>query len=53
MPFITVDWLGGVFSTLSLVFKKEFDVIAGVTYSMVIVRIRVYTVMCWMDLLTA
>lgn len=32
-----IDMLGGVFSTLSLVFKTEFDVIAGVTYSLVVV----------------
>lgn len=36
--FIAIDCLGGVFSVLSLVFKEEFDVIAGVTYSLVIVR---------------
>ena len=34
---MAIDCLGGVFSTLSLVFKEEFDVIAGVTYSLVIV----------------
>lgn len=34
---MVIDWLGGVFSTLSLVFKEKFDVIAGVTYSLVIV----------------
>ena len=32
-----VDMMGGVFSVLSLVFKTEFDVIAGVTYSLVVV----------------
>lgn len=37
--FILVDALGGVFSLLSLIFKEEFDVIAGVTYSVVIVGI--------------
>lgn len=32
-----IDMMGGVFSTLSLVFKTEFDVIAAVTYSLVVV----------------
>ena len=32
-----IDMMGGVFSVLSLVFKTEFDVIAGVTYSLVVV----------------
>jgi len=36
IPFMTVDWLGGIFNLLSLVFKKEFDAIAGVTFSMVV-----------------
>ncbi|KAJ7148495.1 hypothetical protein C8R43DRAFT_1009158 [Mycena crocata] len=36
ISFIVVDLLGGVFSDLSLVFKEEFDVIAGITYSVVI-----------------
>ncbi|KAI0766700.1 PQ loop repeat-domain-containing protein [Trametes elegans] len=35
--FITVDMAGGVFSDLSLAFKEEFDIIAGVTYSIVVV----------------
>ncbi|EGN91977.1 hypothetical protein SERLA73DRAFT_191748 [Serpula lacrymans var. lacrymans S7.3] len=35
--FMAIDLLGGVFSDLSLVFKSNFDVIAGVTYSVVIV----------------
>ncbi|KAJ3544713.1 hypothetical protein NM688_g5710 [Phlebia brevispora] len=35
--FMFVDMMGGVFSTLSLIFKTEFDVIAGVTYSLVVV----------------
>ncbi|KAI0675703.1 PQ loop repeat-domain-containing protein [Trametes maxima] len=35
--FILVDMLGGVFSDLSLAFKEEFDVVAGVTYSLVVV----------------
>lgn len=32
-----VDMLGGVFSDLSLAFKEDFDIIAGVTYSIVVV----------------
>ncbi|KAJ7923522.1 PQ loop repeat-domain-containing protein, partial [Mycena leptocephala] len=35
--FMIVDMLGGVFSDLSLAFKDRFDVVAGVTYSLVIV----------------
>ncbi|KAI0825804.1 PQ loop repeat-domain-containing protein [Irpex lacteus] len=35
--FMLVDWAGGVFSVLSLVFKEKFDIIAGVTYSAVVV----------------
>lgn len=35
--FMVIDCLGGVFSTLSLAFAEKFDVIAGVTYSMVVV----------------
>lgn len=35
--FITIDTLGGVFSLLSLVFKPKFDIIAAVTYSLVVV----------------
>ncbi|TFK51874.1 hypothetical protein OE88DRAFT_1807782 [Heliocybe sulcata] len=34
--FMLIDLLGGVFSDLSLVFKPKFDVVAGVTYSLVI-----------------
>ncbi|KDR80582.1 hypothetical protein GALMADRAFT_1092400 [Galerina marginata CBS 339.88] len=37
MLFISVDIMGGVFNVLSLVFKEDFDVIATVTYSTVIV----------------
>lgn len=33
-----VDMLGGIFSDLSLAFKEDFDIIAGVTYSIVVVR---------------
>jgi len=35
--FITVDTLGGVFSLLSLVFKPEFDILAAIAYSLVVV----------------
>ncbi|EPQ56613.1 hypothetical protein GLOTRDRAFT_138294 [Gloeophyllum trabeum ATCC 11539] len=35
--FMFIDLMGGVFSDLSLAFKDRFDVIAGVTYSLVIV----------------
>ncbi|RPD76397.1 hypothetical protein L226DRAFT_375270 [Lentinus tigrinus ALCF2SS1-7] len=35
--FMIVDMLGGVFSDLSLAFKESFDVVAGVTYSLVVV----------------
>ncbi|KZT09864.1 uncharacterized protein LAESUDRAFT_722014 [Laetiporus sulphureus 93-53] len=37
VPFMTIDMLGGVFNDLSLAFKSEFNVIAGVTYSLVVV----------------
>ncbi|THU86257.1 hypothetical protein K435DRAFT_731718 [Dendrothele bispora CBS 962.96] len=37
MTFMLIDALGGLFSDLSLVFKPEFDVIAGVTYTIVVV----------------
>jgi hypothetical protein len=37
LPFVTVDLLGGVFSDLSLAFKESFDVIASLTYSLVVV----------------
>lgn len=37
IPFMAIDLLGGVFSDLSLVFKENFDVIAGVAYSLVVV----------------
>lgn len=39
MVFITIDTLGGVFSVLSLVFRSEFDVLAGVAYGLVVVSI--------------
>ncbi|KAI0741628.1 PQ loop repeat-domain-containing protein [Daedaleopsis nitida] len=37
VPFMTVDLSGGVFNVLSLVFKGEFDVLAGTTYALVVV----------------
>ncbi|KAG6856252.1 hypothetical protein H0H87_006008 [Tephrocybe sp. NHM501043] len=37
MLFITIDWLGGIFSIISLLFRPEFDVLAGVAYALVIV----------------
>lgn len=51
---MTVDMLGGVFSDLSLVFKSNFDVVAGVTYSLVVVRPsqRLLGVSGWLSLLT-
>ncbi|KAJ6578534.1 PQ loop repeat-domain-containing protein [Mycena capillaripes] len=35
--FMVIDLLGGVFSDLSLVFKDKFDIIAAITYSLVVV----------------
>lgn len=35
--FLLVDMAGGVFSDLSLVFKKTFNVVAAITYTPVIV----------------
>ncbi|KAJ6507001.1 PQ loop repeat-domain-containing protein [Mycena sanguinolenta] len=37
MVFMVVDMLGGVFSDLSLAFKDRFDIIAAITYSLVVV----------------
>lgn len=37
VTFIAVDMLGGIFSDLSLAFKEEFDVLASITYSLVVV----------------
>ncbi|KAF9065822.1 hypothetical protein BDP27DRAFT_1331422 [Rhodocollybia butyracea] len=38
IPFILIDLLGGVFSDLSLIFRPgSFNVLAGITYSIVIV----------------
>ena len=36
--FMAIDLLGGVFSILSLVFKRQVDVLAAVAYSHVVVR---------------
>lgn len=41
---MSVDLLGGVFNDLSLAFKDEFDIVAGVTYSLVVVRLPVYRI---------
>jgi hypothetical protein len=35
--FISIDMLGGVFNDLSLAFRAEFDAIAAVTYTLVVV----------------
>ncbi|TFK26254.1 hypothetical protein FA15DRAFT_638117 [Coprinopsis marcescibilis] len=37
LVFISIDILGGVFNDLSLVFKEEFDVVASIQYSVVVV----------------
>lgn len=37
LTFMVVDLLGGLFSDLSLAFKKDLDVIAAITYSIVVV----------------
>ncbi|KAH9967544.1 PQ loop repeat-domain-containing protein [Russula dissimulans] len=37
LPFMFIDLLGGVFSILSLVFKRHFDVLAAVAYALVVV----------------
>ncbi|KAG6908003.1 hypothetical protein DXG01_006538 [Tephrocybe rancida] len=37
IPFITIDWLGGIFSLVSLLFRPQFDVVAGVAYALIIV----------------
>ena len=38
LTFMAVDCLGGVFSILSLIFKRHVDVIAAVAYALVVVR---------------
>ena len=37
VTFMVVDLLGGVFSDLSLIFKADFDIIAAITYTLVVV----------------
>ena len=37
VPFMVIDFLGGVFSDLSLAFKPKFDVFGAIAYSLVIV----------------
>jgi len=37
LPFMFIDLLGGVFSILSLVFKRHIDVLAAVAYALVVV----------------
>ncbi|KAI9513110.1 hypothetical protein F5148DRAFT_1158824, partial [Russula earlei] len=37
LPFMTIDLLGGVFSILSLVFKRQVDALAAVAYVLVYV----------------
>jgi len=37
ITFMAVDLLGGVFSDLSLIFKEKFDIIAAITYTLVVV----------------
>ncbi|KAJ3818898.1 PQ loop repeat-domain-containing protein [Lentinula raphanica] len=46
--FMAVDLLGGVFSDLSLVFKAgDFDIVAAVTYSLVIVMDGIVILAAW------
>ncbi|KAJ7119249.1 hypothetical protein C8R43DRAFT_933925 [Mycena crocata] len=35
--FMAVDMLGGVFSDLSLAFKDKFDIVASITYTLVVI----------------
>jgi len=37
ITFMTVDLLRAVFSNLSLAFKDEFDIIASISYSLVVI----------------
>lgn len=37
LPFMFTDMMGGVFNDLSLVFKEKFDVLASVSYSIIVV----------------
>ena len=41
--FVFVDMSGGVFSDLSLVFKQKFNVVAAITYTLVIVSLPFVT----------
>ena len=38
ITFMAIDCLGGVFSILSLIFKRHVDVLAAVAYALVVVR---------------
>jgi lipid-A-disaccharide synthase-like uncharacterized protein len=44
LVFLTVDILGGVFSDLSLVFRDKFDIVAAMSYNLVIVSYALYLV---------
>lgn len=37
LVFLAVDILGGLFSDLSLVFRDHFDIVAAISYTLVIV----------------
>jgi hypothetical protein len=37
LSFMAIDCLGSVFSILSLIFKRQVDVLAAVTYALVVV----------------
>ncbi len=37
MTFLLIDILGGVFNNMSLAFKEKFDVVASMSYTLVIV----------------
>jgi len=39
LTFMAVDLLGGIFSTLSLIFKNKVDVLATVAYALVMVSL--------------
>jgi hypothetical protein len=39
ITFMIVDLLGGVFSDLSLAFKEDFDIIASIAYTLVVVSV--------------
>jgi len=42
LTFLTVDILGGLFSDLSLAFRGRFDIIAAISYTLVIVSCFVF-----------